>query len=63
MANRGDGRTGKRRSRGRRIGFQLAETMAAVSQMALLSPSHMDAWMRREMVAANGDGRRREPRR
>jgi hypothetical protein len=45
--------------RRRRIGFQLAETMAAVSQMALLCPCDMAAWMQREL--ADGDPGRHRP--
>jgi hypothetical protein len=45
----------QRRSAGGRIGFQLAETMAAVSQMAMLCPGGLDALMRRELTD-NGHG-------
>jgi hypothetical protein len=51
----------KRRARRRRLGFQLAETMAAVSQMALLSPCSMDAWTQ-QLSEADRDRRRPEPR-
>lgn len=46
-----------------RIAFHLGETMAAVSQMALLCPHGMDAWMKRELAGSDrsrsGAGRRR----
>jgi hypothetical protein len=35
--------------RARRVGTELAQTLAVASQMALLSPSGMDVWMQREL--------------
>ncbi len=53
----------QRRSRRGRIAFQLAETMAAVSQMALLCPHGMDALVKRELADSErgrpAPGRRR----
>jgi len=53
----------QRRFRPGRIAFHLGETMAAVSQMALLCPHGMDAWMKRELADSDrnrpGSGRRR----
>lgn len=51
-----DGKS-RRQPRRRRVGFQLAETMAVVSQMALLCPCDMAAVMRRELA----DGARGKP--
>jgi hypothetical protein len=42
----------KRRSRRRagRAGEEMARTLAAASQMALLCPAEMDVWIRRELT-------------
>lgn len=42
-----------RRSWLRSVGFQLAETLAVTSQIALLCPSETAAWTRRETARAN----------
>jgi len=47
--------------RRRRAGFQLAETMAAVAQMALLCPCDMAAVMRRELADGAGGKPGTEP--
>ena len=39
----------RKRSRSRRAGVELAQTMSVASQMALLCPSGMDVWMQREL--------------
>lgn len=36
--------------RRRRVGCEMAQTLAVASQMALLSPSGMDVWMQRELT-------------
>jgi hypothetical protein len=39
------------RRRAKRAGIELGQTLAAVSQMALLCPSGLDAWVQRELTA------------
>ena len=39
--------------RRRRAGFELAQTLAVASQMALLCPSGMDIWMQRELTGCS----------
>jgi hypothetical protein len=34
----------------KRAGFELAQTLSVASQMALLCPSGMDVWMKRELT-------------
>ena len=40
------------------MGFQLAETISIVSQMALLCPSGIDTWAQRELAGYSDEGRR-----
>ncbi len=40
----------RRPSRRRRVGYEMAQTLAVASQMALLCPSGMDVWMQRELT-------------
>ena len=37
----------------RRVGCELAQTLAVASQMALLCPSGMDIWMQRELTGCS----------
>ena len=37
----------------RRIGYEMAQTLAVASQMALLCPSGMDVWMQRELTGGS----------
>lgn len=37
--------------RAKRAGAEIAQTLSIASQMALLCPSGMDAWMRHELAA------------
>ncbi len=39
--------------RRRRVGCELAQTLAVASQMALLCPSGMDIWMQRELTGCS----------
>lgn len=48
----------QRRPRGQRAGFQLAETISIVAQMALLCPSGIDVWAQRELSGYSDEGRR-----
>jgi hypothetical protein len=36
----------------RRVGWVFAQTLAVASQMALLCPSGMDVWMKRELTGS-----------
>jgi hypothetical protein len=48
----------QRRSRRRSAGFQLAETISIVAQMALLCPSGIDVWAQRELAGYSDASRR-----
>lgn len=37
--------------RAKHAGYEIAQTLSVASQMALLCPSGMDAWMRHELAA------------
>jgi hypothetical protein len=58
----------RRLPRRRRVGHELAQTLAVASQMALLCPSGMDVWMQRELTGCTdldrfaGDHQRHNPR-